>query len=138
MPKLPKRFLIVFVILVLAAIAVVAYLIFSREEVPKEISFNKQQTSINFDATVLGVSEGKLQVVVTKEGSGKVTNIPAENTKFRLLMFDPNTFSVISNQKITIAEIKAGDRIRFAEVLEEFPENFDDLGTVDIYRSETK
>ena len=138
MPKLPKRFLISFLILILVAVAVVAYLIFSQEEVPKEISFNKQQNSINFDATVLGVSEGKLQVLVTKEGSGKVTNIPAENTKFRLLIFDPNTFSVISNQKITLAEIKAGDRIRFAQELEEFPQSFEDLGTIDIYRSETK
>ena len=138
MPKLPRRFLITFIILVLTVTAVASYLIFSREEVPKEISFDRQKNSINFDATVLAVNDQVLQVLVTKEGSGKVANVAAEKTKFRLLMFDPSTFLVTSNQKITLTEIKAGDRIRFTQDLEEFPQSFEDLGTIDIYRSESK
>lgn len=138
MSKLPKRYLFAFIILALAATSLIAYQFYFREEVPKEISFNKQQNSINFDATVLGVTDQELQVLVTKEGSGKIEKVSTIGVKFRLLMFDPNTFSVTSNQKITLTEIKAGDRIRFTEKLEEFPQSFEDLGTIDIYRSETK
>lgn len=138
MSKLPKKYLFALIILALVPISLIAYQFYYREEVPKEISFDRQKNSISFDATVLGVTDQELQVLVTKEGSSKIEKISTVGAKFRLLMFDPNTFSVTSNKKIDPSEIKAGDRIRFSEKVEEFPQSLEDLGTIDIYRSESK
>ncbi len=89
MSKLPKKYLFALIILALVPISLIAYQFYYREEVPKEISFDRQKNSISFDATVLGVTDQELQVLVTKEGSSKIEKISTVGAKFRLLMFDP-------------------------------------------------
>ncbi len=133
-----RHLTLIAVLLVAALIYGIFYLNLNRtkEKPPQKPVAKVQPTAGYLEAQLLAVKDGDLNLLATASGGTKVIKIHSNTLRFRLVVFKPKDFEIISDTEVDWTKLKVGDKLHIylQKGVKGFPSNLGKIKKIEVYR----